>query len=163
MYKALTSFAVTGAASTVGAALLDWKVWRGQGGGRGGYGMMLLPEQQQQQQQQQRLRQEGGGGKGGRWTKSGGGEVHKDGTVTHVWDDGVAAPDGFAAAVTTRSKSEQRAGVGVGALWDGDSRGLTRPWKASRTIEVEDFGYKVPEEQTTYAGERGTSMDICER
>ena len=68
--------------------------------------------------------------------------------------------NGFSAA---RTAGDQRAGFRVGALWDGEQKGLTRPWKATRTLEVKDFGYAVPEGQTTYAGERGASMDICER
>ena len=51
------------------------------------------------------------------------------------------------------------AGVG-GALWDGDQRGITRAWKANRTLDVGDFGYAIPEGQTTYGGGRGESMEI---
>lgn len=50
-----------------------------------------------------------------------------------------------------------------GALWDGDQSGLTRPWKSQRTIELDDFGYEAPQEQTTYGNIRGHSMDIAER
>ena len=51
------------------------------------------------------------------------------------------------------------AGAG-GALWDGDQRGITRAWKANRTLDLGDFGYAVPEGQTTYGGGRGESMEI---
>lgn len=47
-----------------------------------------------------------------------------------------------------------------GALWDGDRKGITRAWKANRTLDVNDFGYAVPEGQTTYGGGRGESMEI---
>ena len=67
---------------------------------------------------------------------------------------------GFSAALL---KGEHRVGVRGGALWDSDQKGFTRAWTATRTLEVTDFGYSVPEEQTTYAGDRGPSMDICER
>ena len=51
------------------------------------------------------------------------------------------------------------AGAG-GALWDGDQRGLTRPWKAQKTMDVDDFQYAIPEGQHSYAGGRGESMEI---
>lgn len=51
------------------------------------------------------------------------------------------------------------AGMG-GALWDGDRSGITRAWKANRTLDVNDFGYAVPEGQSTYGGGRGESMEI---
>ena len=54
---------------------------------------------------------------------------------------------------------EGNAGAG-GALWDDDQRGITRAWKANRTLDVGDFGYAVPEGQTTYGGGRGESMEI---
>ena len=47
-----------------------------------------------------------------------------------------------------------------GALWDGDQRGITRAWKANRTLDADDFGYAAPEGQTTYGGGRGESMEI---
>lgn len=107
--------------------------------------------------------------------KHGGGGTTLDDTKTktksHFWSGrgahstGSTPPppeDGFRAATTTVSP-EQQAGLRGGALWDGEQRGLTRPWKAMRTLEAKDFGYSVPEGQTTYDGERGPSMDICDR
>ncbi len=50
--------------------------------------------------------------------------------------------------------------ISRGALWDGDQRGITRAWRANKTLDVGDFGYAVPEGQTTYGGGRGESMEI---
>ena len=47
-----------------------------------------------------------------------------------------------------------------GALWDGDQKGITRAWRANKTLDVGDFGYAAPEGQTTYGGGRGESMEI---
>ena len=47
-----------------------------------------------------------------------------------------------------------------GALWDGDQRGITKAWRANKTLDVGDFGYAVPEGQTTYGGGRGESMEL---
>ena len=136
MYKALAAFAVTGTAATLGAAFLDWKVWRGDGRGTGGYGMMRLP-----------------------------GESKKRGESPPQSDGAVNREHGFVTTVssTTTGGDDQRADLRGGALWDSDQRGLTRPWKAMRTMEMKDFGYAVPEGQTSYAGDRGPSMDIADR
>lgn len=48
-----------------------------------------------------------------------------------------------------------------GALWDGDKQGITRAWKANKTLDVNDFGYAIPEGQSTYGGGRGESLDIA--
>ncbi len=47
-----------------------------------------------------------------------------------------------------------------GALWDGDRKGITKAWKANRTLDMNDFGYAVPEGQSTYGGGRGESLEI---
>lgn len=126
LYKALTAFAVTGAASSIGAALLDVGVLR-KSRDRGFYNQMDDSKIQV----------------AGVRAGAGAGAAREH----HADDDRRRGSKGAAFEAQELQMFGQH-----GEGWERRSHEGARAYKLQKPIEAKHFGYEMPSEQTTYAG-----------
>lgn len=130
LYKALTAFAVTGAASSLAAALLDVAVLR-KSRDRGFYNQM-------DDSKIQVARAGAGVGVG----------VGAAAREHHADDD--QRRRGSKGAAFEAQELQMFGHHGEG--WERRSHEGARAYKLQKPIEAKQFGYEMPSEQTTYAG-----------